>query len=50
LYRREQLLSLMNIKKSRSRTRLTDEHLQECMPVSATEIKADTEKLLKHKQ
>jgi hypothetical protein len=48
-YRCEQLFSLMKNVKSRSRTRLTDEHLEGRMLI-ATEINHDKEKLLKQEQ
>jgi hypothetical protein len=43
------LRSVKNIN-SRVRTRLTDRHLEGCMRIVATEIKPDTEKLMKLKQ
>jgi hypothetical protein len=44
----EQLFSLMKNINSETRMHLTDEHLQGCMKI-ATEIKPDTERLLKQK-
>jgi hypothetical protein len=49
-YRCEQLFSLMNNVKSRTRTRLTDEHLEGCMRIAMTQIKPDTDRLIKQKQ
>jgi hypothetical protein len=46
----EQMSSLMKNVKSRTRTRLTDEHLEGCMRIATTEIKRDIERLLKHEQ
>jgi hypothetical protein len=48
-YRCEQLFSLIKNVKSKTRTRLTDQHLQGCMRIATTEIKPDTEKLIKQK-
>jgi hypothetical protein len=48
-YRCVQLFSLMNIK-SESGMCLTDEYLERCMQIAATEIKPDIERLLKQKQ
>jgi hypothetical protein len=36
--------------KSRTRIGLTDEHLEGCMRIAITEIKLDSERLLKEKQ
>jgi hypothetical protein len=49
-WRCEQLSSLMKNVKSRTRTRLADEHLEGCMRIATTEIKPDIERLLKQKQ
>jgi hypothetical protein len=38
-YRCEQLFSIMKNVRSRTRTRLTDEHLDGCMRIATTEIK-----------
>jgi hypothetical protein len=38
-YRCEQLYCLMKNGKSRTRTRLTDEHLEGCMRIATTEIR-----------
>jgi hypothetical protein len=40
-YRCEQLRNLMKNVKSRARTILTDEHLQGCMQIAATEMKTN---------
>jgi hypothetical protein len=45
----EQLFNQMKNVKSRARTRLADEHLEGCMRIATTEIKPDTETLLKQK-
>jgi hypothetical protein len=44
-YRCEQLFSLMKDTKSRTKTRLTDEHLEGCMQIATTEIGSDIEML-----
>jgi hypothetical protein len=49
-YRCEELFSLIKNVQLRTRTRLTDEHLEGCVRIAATEIKPDTEMLLKQKQ
>jgi hypothetical protein len=49
-YRCEQLFRLMKNVRSRTKTRLTDEHLGGCMRIATTEIKPDFERLLKLKQ
>jgi hypothetical protein len=46
-YRCKQLLSLLANVKSRTRTPLTDEHLQGCMQITTREIKLDTGRRLK---
>jgi hypothetical protein len=46
----EQLFSLMKSVISRTRTRLTDGHLEGCMLIVTTEIKPDIERLLNQKQ
>jgi hypothetical protein len=50
LHRCEQLLSFMKNVKSRTRTRLTEEHLEGCMRIATTEIKHDTVGVLNQKQ
>jgi hypothetical protein len=47
-YRCDQLFNLIKNVKSRTRTRLTDDHLHGYMRI-ATEIKRDSERLLKQK-
>jgi hypothetical protein len=49
-YRCEQLFSWMQNVKSRSRTRLTDEHLEGCTRMATTGIITDAERLLKQNQ
>jgi hypothetical protein len=46
----EQLCSLMKNIKSRTRIFLIYEHLEGCMQIITTEIKLETERLLKQKQ
>jgi hypothetical protein len=48
-YRCEQLFTEMKNDKSTSMTRLTHEHLKQCMRIAETEMKPDSERLLKRK-
>jgi hypothetical protein len=49
-YSCEQLFSLMKADKSRTRTRLTDEHLEGCMRIGTTEIKPHFHRLVMQNQ
>jgi hypothetical protein len=49
-YRCEKVFGLINYVKSRTKTRLSNEHLDRCMQIATTEIKRDIERLLKQNQ
>jgi hypothetical protein len=49
-YSCEQLFSLMKNVRSRTRTRLTDKHLDGCMRIATREIETILERLLKQKR
>lgn len=46
----EQLFSKMNFTKSKFRSRLTDDHLQDCLRIATSSIRPDIEKIVKESQ